>query len=79
MDAHRDEKRFIVRAYEKLTAFLELETVIRKLAGFVSREIGGKTRARSNARSIGFTMWLDAALETQLALRARRRSGTNPW
>ena len=27
-DAHRDEKRFIVRADEKLTAFLELETAI---------------------------------------------------
>jgi hypothetical protein len=29
-DAHRDDgKRFIVRADEKLTAFLELESVIR--------------------------------------------------
>jgi hypothetical protein len=29
-DAHRDEeKRFVVRADEKLTAFLELETAIR--------------------------------------------------
>jgi len=29
-DAHRDEKRFVVRADEKLTAFLELESAIRK-------------------------------------------------
>jgi hypothetical protein len=28
VDAHRDGKRFIVRADEKLTAFLELETAI---------------------------------------------------
>jgi hypothetical protein len=29
-DAHRDDgKRFVVRADEKLTAFLELESVIR--------------------------------------------------
>jgi len=29
VDAHRDRKRFIVRADEKLTAFVELETTIR--------------------------------------------------
>ena len=29
-DAHRDdEKRFVVRAHEKLTAFAELEVVVR--------------------------------------------------
>jgi hypothetical protein len=28
-DAHRDGKRFIVRADEKLTAFMELESAIR--------------------------------------------------
>ena len=28
-DAHRDGKRFVVRAGEKLTAFLELESAIR--------------------------------------------------
>ena len=28
VDAHRDGKRFIVRADEKLTAFLELESAI---------------------------------------------------
>jgi hypothetical protein len=28
-DAHRDGKRFIVRADEKLTAFVELESAIR--------------------------------------------------
>jgi len=28
-DAHRDEKRFVVRADEKLTAFWELEAAIR--------------------------------------------------
>jgi hypothetical protein len=27
-DAHRDGKRFVVRANEKLTAFLELESTI---------------------------------------------------
>jgi hypothetical protein len=30
VDAHRDGKRFIVRADDKLTAFLELEAAIRK-------------------------------------------------
>jgi hypothetical protein len=29
-DAHRDEKRFVVRADEKLTAFLELESACAK-------------------------------------------------
>jgi len=34
-DAHRDDgKRFIVRADEKLTAFLELETATRACGGF---------------------------------------------
>ncbi len=28
-DAHRDGKRFVVRANEKLTAFVELESAIR--------------------------------------------------
>jgi hypothetical protein len=28
-DAHRDGKRFVVRADEKLTAFVELESAIR--------------------------------------------------
>ena len=33
-DAHRDDgKRFVVRADEKLTAFVELESAIRQLAG----------------------------------------------
>jgi hypothetical protein len=31
-DAHRDEKRFIVRANEKLTAFLELQRAIHEFA-----------------------------------------------
>jgi len=29
IDAHRDGKRFVVRADEKVTAFLELESVVR--------------------------------------------------
>ena len=36
-DAHRDEKRFIVRADEKLTAFLELERAI--CVGLLTEEI----------------------------------------
>jgi hypothetical protein len=31
-DAHRDGKRFVVRADEKLTAFLELEAATRSCA-----------------------------------------------
>jgi len=31
VDAHRDGKRFIVRADEKLTGFLKLESAIRKI------------------------------------------------
>jgi len=29
-DAHRDDEAFVVRAAEKLTAFLELESAIRE-------------------------------------------------
>jgi hypothetical protein len=37
-DAHRDKgKRFVVRADEKPTAFVELESVIRRLAPFYRR------------------------------------------
>jgi hypothetical protein len=32
VDAHRDGKRFVVRANEKLTAFVELERVIYEFA-----------------------------------------------
>jgi hypothetical protein len=32
VDAHRDRKRFLVRADEKLTAFVELETAIYEFA-----------------------------------------------
>jgi hypothetical protein len=35
-DAHRDGKRFVVRADEKLTAFLELERVTRESLGFLN-------------------------------------------
>jgi hypothetical protein len=33
-DAHRDGKRFIVRADEKLTPFLELESAMRAGSGY---------------------------------------------
>jgi hypothetical protein len=33
-DAHREGKRFVVRADEKLTAFMKLESAIRKSPGF---------------------------------------------
>jgi hypothetical protein len=37
-DAHRDDgQRFVVRADEKLTAFVELETVIRAASGWLER------------------------------------------
>ena len=37
-DAHRDDgKRFVVRADEKLTAFLELESAIRRATTFSDR------------------------------------------
>jgi hypothetical protein len=39
-DAHRDDgKRFVVRADEKLTAFMELESAIRKRQGEFSNEM----------------------------------------
>jgi hypothetical protein len=34
VDAHRDGKRFVVRADEKLTAFVELEATIRTCGKF---------------------------------------------
>jgi hypothetical protein len=38
VDAHRDDgKRFVVRAEEKLTAFLELEAATRELAPGATR------------------------------------------
>ena len=39
-DAHRDGKRFVVRADEKLTAFLELETAIRSVSEALFRPDG---------------------------------------
>jgi hypothetical protein len=36
-DAHRDGKRFIVRADEKLTAFVELEAVALFAVGFIEK------------------------------------------
>jgi hypothetical protein len=39
VDAHRgDGKRFVVRADEKLTAFIELERVTRELFRFLNAE-----------------------------------------
>ena len=32
VNAHRERKRFIVRSYEKLTAFLELQRAIHEFA-----------------------------------------------
>jgi hypothetical protein len=40
-DAHRDGKRFIVRADEKLTAFLELESAIGNCERFALTSDGG--------------------------------------
>lgn len=37
VDTHHSEKRFVVRADEKLTAFLELEAVIRDALNFESQ------------------------------------------
>jgi hypothetical protein len=41
-DAHRDDgKRFVVRADDKLTAFLELEAVIRAVEPLAVRRLDG--------------------------------------
>jgi len=41
VDAHRDEgKRFVVRADELLTAFVELESAIRVAGSFIKRTRG---------------------------------------
>jgi hypothetical protein len=46
LTAHRDDgKRFVVRADEKMTAFLELERVTRKLLRFPNAEKFGTIRA----------------------------------
>ena len=48
-DAHRDDgKRFVVHADEKLTAFLELESVIRLAANWLDKlaQIFVQTRRR---------------------------------
>jgi hypothetical protein len=47
-DADRDGKRFVVHADEKLTAFLELEKVIRL-------NIGGKCSDATRHRPLGCT------------------------
>jgi hypothetical protein len=44
-DAHRDGKRFVARAHEKLTAFLELEAAIHRAIRRPSRK---RTREGSN-------------------------------
>jgi len=38
-DAHRDGRRFVVRADEKLTAFLELEAAIQTVGKITSDEV----------------------------------------
>jgi hypothetical protein len=38
VDAHRDGQRFVVRADEKLTAFIELEAAVRRVSGQALRE-----------------------------------------
>jgi hypothetical protein len=60
VDAHRDDgKRFVARADEKLTAFLELESAIRAAAScltFNSRYVRLNSHARSTpSRRIGTT------------------------
>jgi hypothetical protein len=45
VDAHRDDgKRIMVRADERLTAFLELESVIRALTLTIQRDQGQRPR-----------------------------------
>jgi len=45
-DAHRDDgKRFVVRADEKLTAFVELDRVTRESLRFLNAELFGTIRA----------------------------------
>jgi hypothetical protein len=46
-DAHRDDgKRFVVRAEEKLTAFMELELAIKSVALLMSLKSAGLILAR---------------------------------
>ena len=46
-DTHRsDGKRFVVRADEKLTAFVELESVIRTCSELVRQAIGISSKLR---------------------------------
>jgi hypothetical protein len=56
VDAHREGKRFVVRADEKLTAFVELEAAIRKnsstlsiyaCSGFRTVSLGQKAATQS--------------------------------
>jgi hypothetical protein len=48
VDAHRDGKRFVVRADEKLTAFLKLESGKEGASGWLQQR-GQMTRARSRS------------------------------
>jgi hypothetical protein len=53
VDAHRDDgKRFVVRADEKLTAFMELESVIFRKASVVPflKEASAESRRLSHGR-----------------------------
>src|SRR6266480_6415243 len=53
-DAHRDEKRFVVRADEKLTAFLELESAIRKNS---IDTLGAVWQSRARVKSGRYLPW----------------------
>ena len=48
-DAHRDGKRFVVHAEEKLTAFIELESAIRRRNG-----INGALEQKAVCETIAF-------------------------
>ena len=74
-DGHRDDgRRFVVRADEKLTAFLELETVIR----YIARSSGRDRRSLLNYfgvalyRTSGGTTWL-----ASLSKRGSPRNGSS--
>ena len=68
-DAHRDGKRYVVRADEKLTAFMELETAIPRCREKINEKTQGSvgqqsaSHCTSTLESIGYeTITSDAAL-----------------
>jgi hypothetical protein len=73
-DAHRDAQRFIVRADEKLTAFLELESAIRTAETCENPALRGVRVSGNNGKQA----YLFSATASPMILAATGQATVNP-